>query len=98
MNITLAIINKLQNAGLGKVAYDAYCAKRGWKSVRGEPLPQFGEQSQELQDAWTVAANAVAEKFGLLLNTELNQMLEWMDEDMDRQLIDFIEKERGLKT
>lgn len=44
---------------LGKIAYDAYCEARGWKSVRGEPLPQFGEQSPELQEAWEKAADAV---------------------------------------
>jgi len=47
---------------LGKIAYEAYCAERGYKSVRGEPLPHFYEQSEPLQEAWEKAAKAVAEK------------------------------------
>lgn len=43
----------------GKVAYDGYCSKRGWKSVHGEPLPQFDQQSPELQEAWNAAGLAV---------------------------------------
>ena len=42
-----------------KLAYDAYCEARKWKSVRGDKLPQFDAQSQDLQGAWWEAANAV---------------------------------------
>ena len=42
-----------------KAAYEAYCKARNWKSVKGEPLPHFEQQSQELQDAWWEAANKV---------------------------------------
>jgi hypothetical protein len=44
---------------LGEIAYNAYCESRGWKSVRGEHLPHWKEQSQELRDAWARAADAV---------------------------------------
>lgn len=37
---------------LGEIAYSAYCEARQWKSVRGEPLPKFQDQSPELQEAW----------------------------------------------
>ena len=47
---------------LGQIAYDAYCKARSWKSVRGEPLPQFAEQTPELREAWEQAARAVAEQ------------------------------------
>ena len=31
---------------LGEIAYNAYCEARAWKSVRGERLPHFKEQSR----------------------------------------------------
>lgn len=49
------------NERLGEIAYNAYCASRSWKSVRGEPLPHWLEQSEDLRRAWVVAASAVAE-------------------------------------
>jgi len=42
-----------------ELAYNAYCNTRNWKSVKGDPLPQFHDQSQELKDAWWEAAEAV---------------------------------------
>ena len=45
---------------LGEIAYNAYCEVRGWKSVRGEPLPHWNQQSEALRDAWMAAAQAVA--------------------------------------
>lgn len=47
----------------GKVAYNAYCSTRSWKSVRGDPLPTFSEQSLELQDAWNIAAKSVIDYY-----------------------------------
>ena len=44
---------------LGEIAYNKYCECRDWKSVRGEPLPHFKQQSPELQEAWIKAAQAV---------------------------------------
>lgn len=49
----------------GKIAYEAYCKNRDWKSVRGEPLPHFEQQSLELQRAWEAAATAVADEISL---------------------------------
>ena len=49
----------MKNYYLGKIAYDAYCKSRNWKSVRGEQLPHFDAQSCELKDAWLEAAEAV---------------------------------------
>lgn len=45
---------------LGRIAYDAYCEARGWKSVRGEPLPHFQQQDEGLRQAWIKSAEAVA--------------------------------------
>ncbi len=45
---------------LGEIAYNAYCKSRDWKSVRGETLPQFNQQSPELKAAWDEAGKAVA--------------------------------------
>lgn len=46
---------------LGKIAYEAYCAKTNWKSlVSGADLPQWGALKPEIKDAWEAAAIAVA--------------------------------------
>ncbi len=44
---------------LGRIAYDAYCKARDWKSVRGEPLPHFDQQDEGLKKAWEAAGMAV---------------------------------------
>lgn len=51
---------------LARIAYDAYCKARDWKSVRGEPLPHFDQQSEELKVAWAVAAKAVSDDIALV--------------------------------
>ncbi len=56
----------MTNYKYAKLAYEAYCKSRDWKSVRGEPLPHFDAQSPELQDAWWSAADAVREEIDLL--------------------------------
>ena len=43
----------------GNLAYDTYCNDRKWKSVRGEQLPKFDDQSDDLKSAWEAAAMAV---------------------------------------
>jgi hypothetical protein len=44
----------------GRIAYDAYCAKTGWKSaVTGEPLPIFPLAKPEVKEAWEAAGEAV---------------------------------------
>jgi hypothetical protein len=50
----------MRNERLGEIAYNAYCAARGWKSVRGEPLPHWQQQDDTLRAAWCDAAEAVA--------------------------------------
>lgn len=45
---------------LGEIAYNAYCAAREWKSVRGEPLPHWLQQEESLRAAWIKAAEAVS--------------------------------------
>ena len=52
----------LVGSGLGRVAYDAYAAAVGGRSVRGEALPTWDEQVQDNHDvaaAWCAAAQAV---------------------------------------
>ena len=49
----------MRNYKYAKIAYEAYCQARNWKSVNGEVLPHFNAQSPELQDAWWEAAEAV---------------------------------------
>lgn len=47
------------NMTFAQVAYDAYCEERKWKSVKGDPLPPFDQQSIELKYAWMAVARAV---------------------------------------
>ena len=50
----------------GKMAYEAYCKIRDWKSVRGEPLPQYWELlPPDLQTAWDAAGKAVVDSVHL---------------------------------
>lgn len=51
---------------LGEIAYNAYCESRQWKSVRGEPLPAFGSQTEQLKEAWQAAAEAVAKEISIV--------------------------------
>ena len=46
---------------LGKIAYDAYCGTRGWKSVKGEQLPPWESQAEDLRAGWEKAVEAVVE-------------------------------------
>jgi hypothetical protein len=43
----------------GRIAYTAYCRKVDFKSIHGEPLPTFDEQSETIREAWIQAANVV---------------------------------------
>lgn len=47
---------------LGEVAYNAYCGKRNWKSVKGEMLPNWPAVDIDIKAAWEIAAEAVARK------------------------------------
>lgn len=47
---------------LGQLAYKAYGAAVHGRSVRGEPLPPWAELGRNVQNAWEVAAEAVARK------------------------------------
>lgn len=55
----------MNNPELGVIAYDAYCEAREWKSISGECLPHFKEQSKALQEAWIKSAQAVADYISL---------------------------------
>ena len=44
---------------LGKVAYEAYCELRNWKSYDGKPLPQWPDVKADIQYGWIAAATAV---------------------------------------
>ena len=62
--------------GLGKAAYDAYCSHRGWKSVRGEDLPQWDAVDQDIQRGWQLAALVVADQLGRALGQVFKKVLE----------------------
>jgi len=57
-----------QDQKLGRVAYDAYCQERDWKSFNGDPLPSFAEmtvKSPQIAAAWVTAAKAVAQEIAV---------------------------------
>ena len=43
----------------GQVAYEAYVVAVGGRSVKGDPLPAWADQSKRIQGAWIAAADAV---------------------------------------
>lgn len=48
------------NEDLGEVAYAAYCARTGWKSlISGASLPSWQDVPSEIRSAWRAAAAAV---------------------------------------
>lgn len=48
---------------LAKIAYDAYCASTGGKSlISGDQLPPFDALKPEIKNAWRAAAEAVLKK------------------------------------
>lgn len=46
---------------LGQLAFDAYSTARGWKDVRGGPIPTWDELDPAIRDAWELAAATVAQ-------------------------------------
>lgn len=56
-------MNVIEEVNYGKIAYDAYCDRQNWKSIRGEPLPKFEAQREDIQGAWEAAARAVIEAY-----------------------------------
>ena len=76
----------------GNLAYDTYCNDRKWKSVRGEQLPKFDDQSDDLKSAWEAAAMAV-------LNTDAGRdlaLLNYQEVADEREKLR-AELERALK-
>lgn len=49
----------LPGAGLGRIAYEAYSAAVGGRSVRGEALPSWDEQIHDVRAAWCAVGQAV---------------------------------------
>jgi len=56
----IAVALLADSGQIGKAAYNAYCAHRGWKSVRGEPLPAWENAEPDIRMGWDMAALAVA--------------------------------------
>jgi hypothetical protein len=58
---SVGIKDLAMDQSLGEIAYGAYCEAVSYQSVRGETLPNWEDQSEELQKAWDVAGEAVAD-------------------------------------
>ena len=43
----------------GRTAYRAYCDAVDWRSVKGEPLPQWEQLPQPIREAWSASAKQV---------------------------------------
>jgi hypothetical protein len=46
---------------LGRVGYEAYGDKAGWKNYEGKPMPKWDEVPQHIRDKWAAAAKAIGE-------------------------------------
>ncbi len=44
---------------LAKIAYEAYRESCGGRSIRGEALPEWEDQTPEIRSHWDAAAQAV---------------------------------------
>ncbi len=62
--MTMSKGRTMRGERLGEIAYNAYCAARGWKSVRGEPLPHWTQQDDTLRAVWCDAADAMSREIG----------------------------------
>lgn len=61
----------------GKMAYEAYCASSGGKSlVSGSTLPAWERLTPEIREAWHAAADAVANDRTLLLAARVHQVFQ----------------------
>ncbi len=50
----------MNNTKLGKVAYEGYCQRTGWKSlISGADLPPFEQLPAAIKEAWEAAADQV---------------------------------------
>lgn len=47
------------NHDYGQVAYEAYVVSVGGRSVKGDRLPAWADQTKRIQGAWITAAQAV---------------------------------------
>lgn len=54
-----------EEKGYGQIAYETYCGTRDWKSVSGQPLPQWDKQSKELCQAWEAGAAAAIQSHAM---------------------------------
>lgn len=47
---------------LAQVAYRAYGETTDFKNFRGDPMPEWADLPQKIQQAWVAAADAVKEE------------------------------------
>jgi hypothetical protein len=58
---SVGIKHLTMDQSLGEIAYAAYCQAVGYKSVRGDTLPIWEDQSERLRETWERVGEAVAE-------------------------------------
>jgi len=59
----LSALNQARDEQFGRAAYEAYCQSRGWKSVKGEPLPEWSAVKTGIKTSWIRAALAAIKAF-----------------------------------
>jgi len=58
--ICLDELSESADYGLGRIAYEAYCATTGWKSaITNAALPKFDDCQELVKKGWIAAAKAV---------------------------------------
>lgn len=48
---------------LAQAAYDAYGEERNWKTFKGDDMPEWDVQTEDLKAAWRAAALAVVDAY-----------------------------------
>lgn len=80
----------LKGVNIAKAAYEAYCTARGWKSVKGDALPQFEKQQPDIIAAWQLAAAAAVAEDNLELRRALqpayNALISYANGNTSRDL------------
>jgi hypothetical protein len=50
-------------AGNGRLCYETYGEKQGWKNFLGEPMPSWDNLTERRRISWQFAADAVVTEF-----------------------------------
>ena len=64
----------MTNEEWGKIAYNAYCENRNWKSFNGDDLPNWESVKPDIQMGWIASAEAVVKHEAFFIDDWLKHM------------------------